>query len=56
MAIETLQTICHQLPGVTENIKLGVHLCFNIGRKTFLFTYPDEVPPSVSFKIAYEDS
>ena len=55
MTIETLQTICHELPGVTEDIKLGDHLCFNVGGKTFLFTYPDGVPPSASFKVPAED-
>lgn len=55
MTIETLQTICHQLPGVTEDIKLGEHLCFNVGGKSFLFTHPDGMPPSASFKVPAED-
>lgn len=55
MTIETIQTICHQLPGVTEDIKLGEHLCFNVGGKSFLFTYPGGVPPSASFKVPDED-
>jgi predicted DNA-binding protein (MmcQ/YjbR family) len=55
MTIEALQTICHTLPGVTEDIKLGVHLCFNVGGKSFLFTHPDGVPPSASFKVPDED-
>src|ERR1700743_1754863 len=55
MIIENLQTICHQLPGVTEDIKLGEHLCFNVGGKSFLFTHPDGVPPSASFKGPDED-
>lgn len=55
MTIDTLQTICQRLPFVTENIKLGVHLCFNVGGKTFLFTHPDGVPPSASFKVPDED-
>jgi predicted DNA-binding protein (MmcQ/YjbR family) len=55
MTIEALQTICHQQPGVTEDIKLGVHLCFNVGGKSFLFTHPDGVPPSASFKVPDED-
>jgi predicted DNA-binding protein (MmcQ/YjbR family) len=55
MTIETLQTICHKLPGVTEDIKLGEHLCFNVGGKSFLFTHPDGVPPSASFKVPAED-
>ena len=55
MTIEALQTICHQLPGVTEDIKLGEHLCFNVGGKSVLFTHPDGVPPSASFKVPDED-
>lgn len=55
MTIEDLQAICHTLPGVTEDIKLGVHLCFNVGGKSFLFTHPDGVPPSASFKVPDED-
>jgi hypothetical protein len=35
MTIETIQSICHKLPGVTEDIKLGEHLCFNVGGKPF---------------------
>jgi len=55
MTIEDLQTICYQLPGVTESIKLWDHLCFDVGNKTFLYTYPDRVPPSASFKVPAED-
>jgi len=55
MTIEDIQAICHTLPGVTEDIKLGVHLCFNVGGKSFLFTHPDGVPPSASFKVPDED-
>lgn len=55
MTIEDLQTICYQLPGVTQDIKLGEHLCFNVGGKSFLFTHPDGVPPSASFKVPDED-
>jgi predicted DNA-binding protein (MmcQ/YjbR family) len=55
MTIEHIQTICHTLPGVTEDIKLGEHLCFNVGGKTFLFTGPDSVPPTASVKVPDED-
>jgi predicted DNA-binding protein (MmcQ/YjbR family) len=55
MTIEAIQTICDKLPGVTESIKLDVHLCFNVGGKSFLFTHPDGVPPSASFKVPDED-
>jgi predicted DNA-binding protein (MmcQ/YjbR family) len=55
MTIEDIQAICHQLPGVTEDIKLGEHLCFNVGGKTFLFTGPDSVPATASVKVPDED-
>jgi len=55
MSIEDLQEICYRLPGVTSGVKLYDHLCFNVGGKTFLFTYPDGAPPSASFKVPDED-
>ncbi|MDP9078319.1 MAG: MmcQ/YjbR family DNA-binding protein [Bacteroidota bacterium] len=55
MTIEDLQTLCNQFCGVTEDIKLGSHLCFNVGGKTFLFTSPDEVPVSAAVKVPAED-
>jgi len=45
----------YKLPGVTEDIKLGEHLCFNVGGKSFVFTSPDRVPVSASFKVPDED-
>ena len=54
MTIEDLQNICYRLPGVTQSIKLESHLCFDVGGKTFLFTHPDGVPPSASFKVPAE--
>ncbi|RAK65842.1 MmcQ/YjbR family DNA-binding protein [Hymenobacter edaphi] len=54
MTIEDLQTLCRQLPGVTEDIKWDHHLCFNVGGKMFLITSPDEVPPTASFKATPE--
>ncbi len=55
MTIEDIQMLCNQLPGVTEDIKLGEHLCFNVGGKSFLFTSPDRVPVSASLKVPAED-
>ena len=55
MTIADIQTICHKLAGVTGDIKLGDHLCFNVGGKTFLFTYPDSLPVTASFKVPDED-
>jgi predicted DNA-binding protein (MmcQ/YjbR family) len=54
MSIEEIQTICNNLPAVTEDIKWEDHLCFNIGGKMFLVTSPDSVPSSASFKVPDE--
>jgi predicted DNA-binding protein (MmcQ/YjbR family) len=55
MTIEEIETICKKLKGVTEDIKWGDHLCFNIGDKMFLVTTPDHVPPSASIKVSDQD-
>lgn len=55
MTIADVQSICNKFPGVTEDIKLGEHLCFNVGNKSFVFTAPDRVPVSASFKVPDED-
>ena len=55
MTIEDIRAICMELPGVTEDIKLGEHLCFNVGGKSFVFTSPDRAPVSASFKVPAED-
>jgi predicted DNA-binding protein (MmcQ/YjbR family) len=55
MTIEEIQTICKALPGVKEDIKWDVHLCFNVGGKMFLVTSPDEVPATASFKVTEEE-
>ncbi len=50
MTIEKMQKYCLSQPGVTEDVKWGDHLCFNVGGKMFLVTSPDAVPISASFK------
>jgi|APTNR8051073442_1049403.scaffolds.fasta_scaffold00001_449 predicted DNA-binding protein (MmcQ/YjbR family) len=55
MTISEIRDLCFTLPGVTEDIKWGDHLCFNIGGKMFLITAPDNVPVSASFKTSDED-
>ena len=55
MSIEEIQTICKNLPAVTEDIKWDDHLCFSVAGKMFLLTSPDQVPPSASFKVPEED-
>lgn len=54
MTIEELQSICQNLPNVTQDIKWETHLCFNINGKMFLVTSPDDVPVSASFKTGDE--
>jgi predicted DNA-binding protein (MmcQ/YjbR family) len=55
MTITEIRQICLAFPGVTEDIKWGDHLCFNIGGKMFLVTAPDNVPVSASFKTSDDD-
>ena len=55
MTIEELQKICNQHKGVTQDIKWGHHLCFNVGGKMFLILSPDEVPVNASFKVSDEE-
>ena len=55
MTISEIRDICLSLPAVTEDIKWGDHLCFNVGGKMFLVTAPDNVPVSASFKTSDED-
>ncbi len=50
MTIEDLQAICKSLGNVTEDIKWGHDLCFNIEGKMFLVVGVDFVPVSASFK------
>lgn len=54
MNLEEIQAICKKYRGVTEDIKWGDHLCFNVGGKMFLITTPDAVPCSASIKVADE--
>ena len=50
MTLDDIQKICRSLENVTEDIKWGHDLCFNIGGKMFLVTAPDSIPVSASFK------
>src|SRR5687768_13321333 len=55
MTIEDLQKLSKKYKGVTEDIKWGHHLCFNVGGKMFLILSPDEVPVTASFKVSDEE-
>ena len=50
MNLEDLQFICNKLDNVTEDIKWGQDLCFNIGGKMFLVANAEGNPVSASFK------
>lgn len=50
MDLEKLRTYCLSLPGTTEDIKWGDHLCFCVGMKLFIITSPDSFPVNASFK------
>ncbi|WP_294669700.1 MmcQ/YjbR family DNA-binding protein [uncultured Fluviicola sp.] len=55
MDIETVRTICKELPHVTEDVKWEHDLVFSIGLKMFCVTGLDETPVSVSFKVTNEE-
>lgn len=55
MSIEELKQMCERFPGVTQDLKWGHHVCFNVGGKMFLMTTPDEVPQNASFKASDDD-
>lgn len=54
MTLEGIQQICRKLGEVTEDIKWGDHVCFNVGGKMFLVTAPDQSPVTASFKSSDE--
>jgi predicted DNA-binding protein (MmcQ/YjbR family) len=54
MNIEEVQSLCKQLPGVTEDIKWGSDLCFSVGGKMFLVTALEQSPITASFKVTDE--
>jgi|SRR3954463_16306081 YjbR len=54
MNIEEVQSLCKQLPGVTEDIKWGSDLCFSVGGKMFLVTGLEQSPITASFKVTDE--
>lgn len=55
MTVAELRDIALKLKGVTEDIKWGSHLCFNVGDKMFLVTSPDLIPSTSMFKVPLED-
>ena len=55
MNIEEIQTICRQLPGVTEDIKWEHDLVFSVGGKMFCVVGLDESPTTASFKVTDEE-
>lgn len=55
MNIEGLQTICRELPAVTEDIKWEHDLVFSVGGKMFCVIGLDQTPTSVSFKVTDEE-
>src|ERR1700735_827675 len=51
---ELIRNICNSLPSVTEDIKWGNDLCFNIARKMFCVVSL-EIPIKVSVKVTEEE-
>jgi len=54
MDIESIRSICTQLPHVTEDVKWGDDLCFMIGDKMFCVTNFNP-PLKVSVKVTDEE-
>lgn len=54
-SIEDVRTFCLSLPQVTEDVKWGADLCFNIGKKMFCVTGLEQVPVGVTVKVKDED-
>lgn len=50
MELEDIRAFCLSMPGVTESIKWGDHLCFCVADKLFIITSPDRYPVNASFK------
>jgi predicted DNA-binding protein (MmcQ/YjbR family) len=55
MTIEDIQTICRQMPGVTEDIKWEHDLVFSIGGKMFCVAGLEQSPTTASFKVTDEE-
>ena len=54
MFLDELRTICHTLPGTTEDIKWESDLCFNIGGKMYCVASL-EIPTTISLKVKDEE-
>lgn len=55
MNVEDIQTICRELPAVTEDIKWGNDLVFSIGDKMFCVVGLEQSPTTASFKVKDEE-
>jgi predicted DNA-binding protein (MmcQ/YjbR family) len=55
MNIEDIQTICRQLPAVTEDIKWENDLVFSVGQKMFCVVGLNQSPTTSSFKVTDEE-
>lgn len=55
MDAEQLRDYCLSLPGVTESMKWGDHLCFCVAEKIFLIVGLDNHPVTASFKVTAQD-
>jgi predicted DNA-binding protein (MmcQ/YjbR family) len=55
MNIEELQSLCKNLPAVTEDVKWGHDLVFSIGGKMFVVVGLSETPTTASFKVSDEE-
>jgi predicted DNA-binding protein (MmcQ/YjbR family) len=49
MTIDEVESLCKQLPGVTEDIKWGSDLCFSVGGKMFLVPRQKITPATAEY-------
>lgn len=55
MNIEDIQSLCKELPAVTEDIKWGNDLMFSVGEKMFCVIGLNQSPTTASFKVTDEE-
>lgn len=55
MQLDQLLKICEELPGSTPVMKIGHHLTYNIGNKSFIWLSQDLDPIPCDFKCSEED-
>lgn len=55
MSLDQLIAFCESLPGAEALLKIGHHLTYNVGNKTFIWISQDLSPVPCDFKCTEED-